>query len=128
VVLGDLQPSDVTVQLVHGQVGQGDEFTHTETAAMHADGWDDGAARYVGTFFCDDAGRYGYTVRVLQHPQTCPRLRSWAASPGRDPSATSPAYEGAARRVRAASFMGESVRRDRPAVMARAVVDHDEGS
>ena len=69
VVLGSLGPHDVTVQLVHGPVGHGDELVHPATTAMQPDGADDGMARYVGSFSCTDPGRYGFTVRVLPaHP------------------------------------------------------------
>jgi starch phosphorylase len=68
VELGPLEPSDVAVQLLHGPVGQGDELVDTQvvTLAYQGEGGD-GAALYEGSFACDVAGRYGYTVRVLPH-------------------------------------------------------------
>lgn len=72
VALGSLTGDDVEVQLVHGPVGQNDELSVAGTVAMEpvtdatpdADGR---AARYVGGFDCDQAGRYGFTVRVVPH-------------------------------------------------------------
>jgi len=64
--LGTLGPGDVTVELVHGQVGQGDEIADPERLAMVVDGdGDDGCARYRGRFTVGATGRYGFTVRVL---------------------------------------------------------------
>ncbi|HSP03200.1 MAG TPA: alpha-glucan family phosphorylase [Acidimicrobiales bacterium] len=66
VSLGALAGSDVEVQLVHGIVGQGDEIEHPLTTTMsEVEPLDDGQVRYRGSFACDTAGRYGFTVRVL---------------------------------------------------------------
>jgi len=70
VELGSLTPDDVEVQLVHGLVGQGNELEHTAVTPMHRAGDGGGTAtRYDGTFTCERAGRYGFTVRVVPaHP------------------------------------------------------------
>src|SRR6266508_5714137 len=70
VALGDLTADDVDVQLLHGLVGQGDEMEDTSAVSMAPAGdFDQHHARYVGSFACDRAGRYGYTVRVVpRHP------------------------------------------------------------
>jgi starch phosphorylase len=70
VSLGTLSADDVDVQLVHGPVGQGDELTERTSASMHPAGaTDDDHARYVGSFSCERAGRYGFTVRIVpRHP------------------------------------------------------------
>ena len=70
VQLGSLRPEDVTVQLVHGGVGQGDELVDPVVSAMansgHADGGD---VSFEGSVPCGSAGRYGFTVRVVpNHP------------------------------------------------------------
>jgi starch phosphorylase len=66
VALGDLGADDVQVQLLHGGVGQNDELIDVEIIGMHAEGQvDDAHARFVGSFVCDEAGRYGFTVRVV---------------------------------------------------------------
>jgi starch phosphorylase len=65
VALGGLEPDDVAVQLVHGPVGPNDELHDTETGPMHAAGPDGDAHRYEGSFVCNHAGRYGFTVRVV---------------------------------------------------------------
>jgi len=68
--LGPLDPSDVVVQLVHGQVGEGDEIIDPNLEPMTlGPARSGGDASYTGTFSCSNAGRYGYTVRVLPcHP------------------------------------------------------------
>ncbi|HWC10320.1 MAG TPA: alpha-glucan family phosphorylase, partial [Acidimicrobiales bacterium] len=76
VVLGELDPSDVEVQLLHGPVSPTEELAETTVAPMVHDGsGDGGAARYSGSFTCELAGRYGYTVRVVP---THPDLRNFA--------------------------------------------------
>jgi starch phosphorylase len=71
VTLGELPDDDVSVQLVHGAVGPNDELTGAQTVAMSLDGPGDrrGEYRYQGAFACSQAGRYGFTVRVVpSHP------------------------------------------------------------
>jgi len=65
VVLDGLAPSDVQVQLLHGPVGQNDELDGPHVVSMDAVAADGAAARYRGSFTCDRAGRYGFTVRVV---------------------------------------------------------------
>jgi starch phosphorylase len=66
VALGELDASEVTVQLLHGLVGQNDELVAPEIEVMAPDGeGPDGHLRYTGTFSCERAGRYGFTVRVV---------------------------------------------------------------
>jgi glycogen phosphorylase len=66
--LGSLTPDDVAVELVHGPVAAGDEITNPKVARLElarpasADGE---IATYWGRFTCDDAGRHGYTVRIV---------------------------------------------------------------
>jgi starch phosphorylase len=67
VELGPLEPSDVAVQLLHGPVGQGDELAHTQVVTLVHQGVGTDGAQYEGSFACDVAGRYGFTVRVLPH-------------------------------------------------------------
>lgn len=64
--LGSLTTDDVAVELLHGPVVGGDEMSHTHVQRLDLDGFaDDGAIRYRGRFACEQAGRYGYTVRVV---------------------------------------------------------------
>jgi starch phosphorylase len=66
VSLGSLGVEDVTVQLLHGPVGQNDELASTLCVAMAVAGnGEDGHLRYDGSFACDRPGRYGYAVRVV---------------------------------------------------------------
>ena len=71
VSLGKLAGDDVAVQLVYGPVGPNDEIVGPGVVAMNLDGPDGGPGkhRYVGRLSLDQAGRWGYTVRVVpSHP------------------------------------------------------------
>jgi starch phosphorylase len=70
VSLGSLVPDEVSVQLLHGPVGQNDELVRPDTVAMAvASGTEDGHLRFTGSFTCERPGRYGYTVRIVpNHP------------------------------------------------------------
>jgi starch phosphorylase len=70
ITLGALTMDDIEVQLVHGPVGQHDEIEHPTITKMSPDGdVPSGGRRYRGTFSCERAGRYGFTVRVVPaHP------------------------------------------------------------
>jgi starch phosphorylase len=66
--LGALTPDDVAVQLLHGPVGPNDELAAPmATVEMAVAGPADGSGdfRYAGAFTCEQAGRYGYTVRIV---------------------------------------------------------------
>jgi glycogen phosphorylase len=84
VSLGALGPDDVEVQLLHGPVGVGDELQPVGTIPMSVEGSrDGGAAGYAGAFTCEQAGRYGVTVRVVPaHPDLASRTElghiAWA--------------------------------------------------
>jgi starch phosphorylase len=74
--LGSLSTDDVAVELLHGPVGSGDELTAARIVRLElaspAPPQVEGrpaAVRYKGRFSCDQAGRHGYTVRVVPaHP------------------------------------------------------------
>jgi starch phosphorylase len=70
VALGSLSEADVEVQLLHGSVGSTEELTPASVVTMEQVGLDgDQGWRYAGSFACDAAGRYGFTVRVVpSHP------------------------------------------------------------
>jgi starch phosphorylase len=69
VQLGDLSAADVEVQLVHGVVGQQDEIDPPTIVPMQPVTDAKGTVRYRGAFTCGQAGRYGFTVRVVpSHP------------------------------------------------------------
>ena len=67
VSLGALTDDDVAVELVHGSVGGNDEIAEPEVVTMEPAGPADapGQYRYTGRFPCEQAGRYGFTVRVV---------------------------------------------------------------
>jgi starch phosphorylase len=75
--LGSLTTDDVAVELLHGPVSGGGELTETRVVRLELVGpppADSGSSTsdsilYRGSFRCDDAGRHGYTVRVVpSHP------------------------------------------------------------
>jgi starch phosphorylase len=69
VALGSLSGDDVAVELLRGSVGPNDELLDTTTHSLALVGPDDsaGEGRYVyeGSFPCEKAGRYGFTLRVV---------------------------------------------------------------
>jgi starch phosphorylase len=68
VALGSLAPEDVEVQLIHGPAGQGGELASPTVVPMAPAGAEeDDHLRYAGRFRCEDAGRYGVTVRIVPH-------------------------------------------------------------
>jgi starch phosphorylase len=70
VEMGNLNPEDVALELIHGPVGPGDELQETTAVRMTLEGKaDQGRYRYEGSFDCELAGRYGFAVRVVpSHP------------------------------------------------------------
>jgi starch phosphorylase len=88
VALGSLAERDVEVQLLHGPVGANEELQPAAMVTMELVGLDEPAPagsgdggdgknlyRYSGSFPCERAGRYGFTVRVVpSHPD----LRTFA--------------------------------------------------
>jgi len=67
VALAGLDPSDVTVQAVVGQVDDTDDLSATETVAMEHLESVDGVDRFEAVVALPSAGLTGYTVRVLPH-------------------------------------------------------------
>jgi starch phosphorylase len=67
VALGSLSGDDVQVQLVHGPVGPNDEIAEPHKVPMALLGLAEreGHYTYSGTFVCEQAGRYGLSVRVV---------------------------------------------------------------
>jgi glycogen phosphorylase len=70
VALGALGQHDVEVQLLHGPVGANEEIQPGAMVTMELVGLEgEGSYRYSGSFACERAGRYGFTVRVVpSHP------------------------------------------------------------
>ena len=68
--LGRLSTDDVSVQLAHGPVGANNEISGPDVVEMRADVCQDGVCTYRGKFSTDEAGLYGYAVRVVpSHPE-----------------------------------------------------------
>ncbi|MCF2528685.1 alpha-glucan family phosphorylase [Yinghuangia soli] len=66
VSLGDLKPTDVEVQVVHGRVDGGDAIVDGEVAPLKPVRRDEhGRWFYEGSLALDRTGPFGYTVRVM---------------------------------------------------------------
>src|SRR5690606_38713389 len=67
VTLGDLEPGDVEVQVVHGAVDLDDELVEPTVTAMAKDGDGDlpGRHRYSCEVDFGRAGNFGFTVRIV---------------------------------------------------------------
>jgi starch phosphorylase len=88
VTLGDLDPNDVEVQLVHGAVEPDDELPEPTIVAMQEKGAADvpGWHRFEHELDFDRSGNFGFTVRIvpshpdLLNPAYLARV-AWAPSP-----------------------------------------------
>ncbi len=67
VSLGDLDPGDVEVQLVHGKTNHhGDEMHDVATQPLElAESYEHGRHQFFGSLELQTSGAFGYTVRVL---------------------------------------------------------------
>lgn len=66
VALGDLDPGDVRVQLVHGRATAEDDLVDAEVQELTpAESYDGGRHRFDGDLVLDHSGGFGYTVRVV---------------------------------------------------------------
>jgi starch phosphorylase len=65
--LGHLSAQDVAVEMLHGPVVAVDELATTEIVGLTLSGPPDahGLCSYAGELVCDQAGRHGFTVRVV---------------------------------------------------------------
>ncbi|QDU64781.1 Maltodextrin phosphorylase [Planctomycetes bacterium Pan216] len=68
--LGSLQPSDVNVELYHGDLDAAGQISSPNTVAMSGNGSGDGGVfSFEGSIPCQASGQHGYAVRVLpQNP------------------------------------------------------------
>ncbi len=66
VSLGELSPSDVEVQVVHGRIQHEDDLVDTTVADLeHVETYEAGRHRFWGRVTLATTGPFGYTVRVL---------------------------------------------------------------
>ncbi len=66
VVLGELEPADVAVEVYHGDLDMHGELTGADRVPMDlVERRDDGSYLYRALLFCNRSGRHGYSVRVL---------------------------------------------------------------
>jgi starch phosphorylase len=66
VSLGDLEPDEVDVQVVHGRASQSDTLRDIETAPLvFAETYEAERHRFEGDLVLTRTGAFGYTVRVL---------------------------------------------------------------
>jgi starch phosphorylase len=64
--LGDLDPNDVDVQVVHGRVAGDDELREPRAASLeHAEAYEGRRHRFEAEVPLDHTGPFGYTVRIL---------------------------------------------------------------
>ncbi len=70
VSLGDLDPSDVDVQVVHGKVSEADELASFAVDALEpSETFEAGRCAFSGDILLDASGPFGYTVRIVpKHP------------------------------------------------------------
>ncbi len=70
VSLGDLEPGDVDVQVVHGRVRHEDDLVDTQAESLTlAESYEAGRHRFEGGVELAQTGPFGYTVRILpRHP------------------------------------------------------------
>ncbi|MDQ3772439.1 MAG: alpha-glucan family phosphorylase [Actinomycetota bacterium] len=83
VKLGELETSDIMVQLAHGRVGPTGELVDPTVVAMKPAGTDNGICSFRGTFGSESAGLYGFAVRVIPAHEDLPNsmdvgLITWA--------------------------------------------------
>ncbi|HWC22853.1 MAG TPA: alpha-glucan family phosphorylase, partial [Flexivirga sp.] len=68
--LGDLEPSDICVEVLHGRVDTNDEITDpVRTSLSLAETYEGNRHRYEGELKLDRTGPFGYTVRVVPNHQ-----------------------------------------------------------
>ncbi|MGI8331101.1 alpha-glucan family phosphorylase [Actinomadura scrupuli] len=66
--LGELEPRDVTVEVVYGRVDETDSLVSPAYLELTGDEVaEDGRLRYVGEIPLDRTGAFGYSVRVVPH-------------------------------------------------------------
>ena len=66
VSLGELEPDDVDVQVVHGRVDESDHLTDSAVVSLrHAEAYEAGRHRYVGEIKLERTGPFGYTTRIV---------------------------------------------------------------
>ena len=66
VSLGDLEPDDVDVQVVHGRVKDEDDLVDTTTTSLKlAETFEASRHRFEGAVTLNTTGSFGYTVRVV---------------------------------------------------------------
>lgn len=66
VSLGDLNPDEVEVQLVHGRLDAEDQLQESDFDALSlAESYEGGRYRFDGSVALDASGAFGYTVRVV---------------------------------------------------------------
>jgi len=80
--LGELDPSDVEVEVYHGDLDMRGELTIADRQPMEFVGEEDGVQTYRALLFCSRSGRHGYSVRVVPHHEDLPhhldtRLINW---------------------------------------------------
>ncbi|MEA2101420.1 MAG: alpha-glucan family phosphorylase [Thermodesulfobacteriota bacterium] len=72
VMLGDLEPSDITCSIYYGHLDEAGCIQDAKEIEMqHVSRKDRQAYLFEGNIDCEDTGRFGYTVRVLPRHEYC---------------------------------------------------------
>lgn len=82
VTLGEINPSDVAVEIVSGRLNSQEEILHYEPSAAALIGGDNGVYTFSGEVICTESGRFGITARIIPKnenlPHTIkPKMISW---------------------------------------------------
>lgn len=67
--VGSLSTDDLAVQLAHGRVGANNELIDPKIIELQSDHCEEQTCTYRGSFISEDAGLYGYSVRVIPRHQ-----------------------------------------------------------
>ena len=82
VTLGEINPNDVTVEIVSGKLNSQEQILGYHPAAAALVGGDNGVYSFSGEVTCTESGRFGITARIIPKnenlPHTIkPKLISW---------------------------------------------------
>jgi starch phosphorylase len=82
VVLGEINPNDVSVEIVSGKLNSQEQILQYEPSVAALIGGDNGVYTFSGEVTCGESGRFGITARIIPRnenlPHTIkPKMISW---------------------------------------------------
>jgi starch phosphorylase len=82
VVLGEIKPEDVAVEIVAGKLNSQEQILEYDPAPAVLIGGDNGVYTFSGEVTCQESGRFGITARIIPKndnlPHTIrPKMISW---------------------------------------------------